>query len=128
MVHKEKKFTFFFGQREKNGQKQGHLRGTYMYTSSIRSTPGILICGCRFNRAGITFSKFGCSCFSFVGRPGLVVYRGKLLQMRFTKTYHSYGVTIGSSWLEVHRQTYGVTIGSSWLEVHRQTHCPNIGS
>ena len=35
----------------------------------------------------------------------LVVYRGKLLQRRFTKTYHTYGDNIDSSWLEVNQQT-----------------------
>ena len=30
---KRENLHFFYGQREKNGQKQGHLHGTYMYTS-----------------------------------------------------------------------------------------------
>ena len=52
------------------------------------------------------------------GRPGLVVYRDKLLQSRFTKTYHTFGNTIDRSWLEVHRQTHYKQIGSLEDEIN----------
>ena len=48
--------------------------------------------------------------FYYIGETGVVVYRGKLLQMNFAKTQH----------------TYGVHNDKSWLEVHQQIHCPTL--
>ena len=58
----------------------------------------------------------------------IVAYRGTLLESRFTKTQHTYGVTVDSSWLEGQQQTqtHGVTVDSSWLEGQQQTHTHGV--